>query len=254
MGTSETAATAGGRAGVEERVDKLEQSLAELKKKRRDGWDKFQAISPFLTAVVVAVLGFMLNQTVSRALQEQQLLVSNVKEMRDLLLQLGSEDVTKEKAETTALALAAFGRYAIPPLISVLDVGGEVRGPAAETGLRAVGLTDRDAACERMAVVSGDRNGVYTWTTHRFAIRVLGELGCVQAAGDIQALGSLVRRAGQGQDAGDFRRAFREGERLDDRKLREVAKDLEQELARATSRLQESAARGRWIWRTAYER
>jgi hypothetical protein len=228
-------------ASIAERLDRLDGAVAELRKKRKDTWEKFQALSPFVTAVVVAVLGYALNRTVNDALQEQQLLVSNVKEMRELLLQVGSEEVTPEKARTTALTLAAFGRHAIPPLVNILDSGGEVRGPAAEQGLRAVGLTDRKAACDRMVSVAGDVNGLYTWTTHRFAIRLLGELGCEKAASPaMQDFRDVV-----GGDAQGLRGALRDGDRLDERKVGEVAQQLGDELTRTASRLERSARRSR---------
>lgn len=230
-----------GAASIEERLASLDGAVAELKKKRKDAWEKFQALSPFVTAVVVAVLGYALNRTVNDALQEQQLLVSNVKEMRELLLQVGSEEVTPEKAKTTALTLAAFGRHAIPPLVNILDTGGEVRGPAAEQGLRAVGLTDRKASCDRMLSVAADANALYTWTTHRFAIRLLGELGCENGASPaMKDLEDIVRGAPQG-----LREALRDGDRLDDRKLGEVAQQLGDELTRTATRLRRSAGKGR---------
>ncbi len=214
-------------AELTKRLVKVEEAVGELKKKRKDAWDKVAMLSPFVTAVVVAVLGYALNTTVTRALQEQQLQATNVKEMRELLLQLGAEDVTAEKAETTALALAAFGRYAVAPLVAILDEGGEVRGPAAEKGLRAIGLTDRRAACERLAQVAGDRRGLYVWTTHGVAIRILGDLGCRDAAPVLDGFATAI--------AGDaaMREVLRDGQRLEAAKLAEVRASLQAQIDRS---------------------
>jgi hypothetical protein len=214
-------------AELQRRVTRLEEAVGELKKKRKDAWDKAAILSPFMTAVVVAFLGYALNTTVTRALQEQQLQASNVKEMRELLLQLGAEDVTTEKAETTALALSAFGRYAIAPLVTILDEGGEVRGPAAEKGLRAIGVTDGRHACERLAAVAADRRALYVWTTHRVAVRLVGDLGCRDALPALDGFEAAI--AG---DAG-LREAVRDGQRLDAAKLAEVRSALREQIERS---------------------
>ena len=229
-------------ASLEQKVEKLQADVDQLKKKRRDVWDKFQTLSPFLTAVVVAVLGYALNRTINDALQEQQLVLANVREMREALLRLGAE-TDSAQATRTALTLAAFGRHAIAPLVSVLDTGQDVLPAAAEEGLRAVGLNDRRAACQRMNDLVGNRRGVYRWTTHRVAVRLIGDLGCPGVGDDLRQFSRLVDARNTPEGAVRFRSAFREGKRWDQAELALAGTELHDEIERTLDRLEVEAAR-----------
>lgn len=180
----------------EARITKLEAELEQVKRKGKDAWDIFQSLSqslsPFVTGVVLAIVGYFLTGAVNVALQQQQMQLSNVKEMKELLEKLGTTDITAEQAEASAFTLSVFGRYAIAPLIDLVLVGGEVRGPAAEKGLRAVGLREPTAVCDQLAHLLDTRSA---WQTHRVVIRLLGDLRCQQALPTLQAYAQLVEQA-----------------------------------------------------------
>ena len=79
----------------EARITKLEAELEQVKRKGKDAWDIFQSLSqslsPFVTGVVLAIVGYFLTGAVNVALQKQQMQLSNVKEMKELLEKLGTK-------------------------------------------------------------------------------------------------------------------------------------------------------------------
>ena len=172
-------------AGREVRLHQLEQRLETLQPKRKDGWEKLEALTPLISGIVVAVVGYFLTGSVNNAIQRQELQLSNVKEMRDLLAQLNTAD--RDQAEAAAFTLSAFGRPAVAPLMAALLAGGEVRAPAAERALRAVGLTEATAVCEAAAKVLENRGARVSWVAHLSAIRLLGDLECRDARRSVEA-------------------------------------------------------------------
>jgi hypothetical protein len=69
----------------------------------------------------------------------------------------------------------------VGPLVTTLATGDEVRRPAAERALRAVGLTAPEAVCLPLVKVVDNRSGRFTWLTHLSSLRLLGDLECDQA-------------------------------------------------------------------------
>lgn len=169
------------------RVEQLEQVARNAKGPARqtaagkDVWERLQAIGPVLTGVVVAVLGYWLTDSVNTALRRQELQLANAREMRELLATLVSETSSGEQAEVAALTMAAFGPPAVGPLVTALFAGGDVRAPAAEKALRAVGLGNADAVCGPMRRILGNHTGRFSWLTHLSAIRLIGDLECRDA-------------------------------------------------------------------------
>lgn len=150
-------------------------------KKSKDTWDKLQALSPLISGVVLAAIGYFLTGSVNQAIQKSQLQFSYVKEMQELLAKLGDPKASLEGAKTTAVALAAFGSYAIPPLLNEIQSGELTRPVAGEYGLRAVALADPQSACPELGRVLENRTAAYNWLTHRAAIRILGTANCQSA-------------------------------------------------------------------------
>ena len=144
----------------------------------KDGWDKLQALAPLITGVVLAAIGYFLTGSVNQAVQKSQLQFNYVKEMQDLLVKLGDPKTTLEEAKTTAVGLAAFGSYSIPPLLNEIQSGELNRSAAGEYGLRAVALADPVNACPALGRVLENRTAAYNWLTHRAAIRILGKANC----------------------------------------------------------------------------
>src|SRR5215813_3858180 len=125
---SQTAAHAAAHEG---RIAALESS-----RKGKDIWDIISALSPAVTGIVLLLIGYGLKDSVDQAMKREELHLSSVKDMQEALVVLEKPDITKETSVGTSLTLAAFGHYAVPSLLMVLDNGDEVRSPAAEEALR----------------------------------------------------------------------------------------------------------------------
>lgn len=164
-------------------------------------WAKFQAITPLLTPVVVAAVGFYFTGKVNQTIQRSQLQFNYVKEMQELLSKLGDSKTTAEDAKTTAVALAAFGSYSIPPLLNEIESGESNRQTAAEYGLRAVALSDPLNTCPTLGRVLENRTAAYNWMTDRAAIRILGSANCDNGPTILQGYLSRLNAAGSSDEA-----------------------------------------------------
>jgi hypothetical protein len=147
----------------------------------KDNWDKLQALSPLITGIVLAAIGYFLTGSVNQAFQKSQLQFNYVKEMQELLGKLGDSKTTLEEAKSTAVALAAFGSFSIAPLLNEIQSGELNRPAAGEYGLRAVALADPVNACPALGRVLENRTAAYNWLTHRAAVRILGTANCQSA-------------------------------------------------------------------------
>ena len=166
----------------EERLKKLEDRLQKVKKKPKDKWDKFQSVSGIVSGILVAAAGILLTGSVNRALQERQFQFSSAKDMEELLMKLNDPKNPIENKESTALVLAAFGKYAIQPLINQIQSGDVNRSIAAEDGLRAIGQSDPENTCKDLTRVLENRTRLFAWHTHLAAIRVIRDTDCRKAA------------------------------------------------------------------------
>jgi hypothetical protein len=161
--------------------------------KGKDWWDRIGALAPFVSGALVAVVGYFLTDSVNTALKREQLTLSNVTEMRALLLAL--EGPKPEEWRAAAFTLSAFGAPAVPPLVSALTTADEVRAPIIEASLRGVGLSTPGAVCPPMVAVLDNRTGRYTYLMHQSAIRLIGDLGCREAAPVLTRYASVVAAA-----------------------------------------------------------
>lgn len=166
---------------LENRLTALESKVESLKPKKKDAWDKAQTLSSFMTPLLTAAIGTWLIGLVNVGLQRQQLQVTSVKEMQGLLTELRNPQITPDKAEAAAYALAAFGQAAVTPLLNEIQTGQPTLVIAGETGLRAVGMTDPKPTCQRLTEVVRNRSQLYIWITHRSNIQLLGDLECRDA-------------------------------------------------------------------------
>jgi hypothetical protein len=173
---------------LDARVGALESHL-----KKKDVWDIVSALSPFLTAIVIFVVTFVLKDSVDRAFQREQLHLSSVKDMQELVLTLRKPDVTKDGAEAAAMTLAAFGHHALPSLLSVLEIGDDVRAPAAEDALRAIGSTEPSDTCLPMTKILRDTTGRYSFLTHEAALRIIADSECADARPIVAAYQSQLQ-------------------------------------------------------------
>jgi len=189
-------------AAREARLRQLEERIETLQPKRKDAWEKLEALMPLVSGVLLAIVGYFLTGAVSNAIQRQQLQLSNVTQMRDLLAQLNTAD--SDQADAAAFTLAAFGRPAVAPLMAALLAGGDVRAPAAERALRAIGLSDPAAVCESTSKVLDNRTGRFPWVAHLSAIRLLGDLECRAARGSVEAYAEALSAIKSPNDVSRF--------------------------------------------------
>jgi hypothetical protein len=180
------------------RLSRLEEAVKKLQPKKKDGWEKLQAAAPLISGLLVVIFGFILTGSVNNAIQRQQLQLSNVKEMRELLAQLSSAD--EDVADSAAFTLSAFGRPAVPALMSALAAGGDVRAPAAEQALRAIGLGDPVAVCEPTRKLLDSRSGLVSWIAYLSALRLLADVECGGARASVQAFATALERTSQKPD------------------------------------------------------
>ncbi|MCP4546376.1 MAG: hypothetical protein GY835_07915 [bacterium] len=162
---------------LEQRLLAAEEKLGRLEGKPRSRLDILQIFMPIITGIMLAFVGFLLTGSVNNAINRQKMQLSQVAEMRGLILDLGSATATRDTMRATALTLSAFGEHAVPPLLNMLQSGGDNSYLAAKVGLRAVGLTNRDAVCGHLRKVLENRTRLFTWETHRAAVELTGELG-----------------------------------------------------------------------------
>jgi hypothetical protein len=161
--------------------------------KKKDAWDMLAALTPLISGVVVAAVGYYLTGSVTNALNREQLNLSNVTEMRALLLSL--QGPKPEEWQAAAFTLSAFGVPAVPPLISALTVGDEVRSPYIETALRGIGLSHPAAVCTPMTAVLDNHTGRFTWLMHKSAIRLIGDLECRDAVPVLRRYAAVIDKA-----------------------------------------------------------
>lgn len=189
---------------LDARVGALESKL-----KKRDGWDIVSTLSPFVTAIVIFVMTFALKDSVDQAFKREQLHLSSVKDMQELVLTLLKGQASKETIEASALALAAFGHHAIPSLLKVLEIGDDVRAPAAEEALAAIGATEPEEACRPMVRVLEDTTARYSFVTHAAALRVIAASGCADARPAVTSYQAALAGVSPA-DLQEFGKRFRE--------------------------------------------
>jgi hypothetical protein len=157
------------------------------------GWlDVFQALSPLITPVLVALVGFVLVERVNVTLRQRQADLASGEAISKLVSTLRDPTVELKAADGAALTLAAYGGDAVLPLISVLEYGSDVTTAAAGKGLRVLGLMHRDATCRGLGQVVDNRTRLFKWTTHQTAIVLIGELGCRDQREDLRRYKTLL--------------------------------------------------------------
>jgi hypothetical protein len=194
----------------EARLSQLEQAVKKLQPRTKDGWEKLQAVGPLIAGVLVAIVGYFLTGSVNNAIQRQQLQLSNVREMRELLAQLNTPE-----AESAAFTLSAFGRPAVPALVAALAAGGDPRAPAAESALRAIGLDDPGAVCTAARKIIDNRTALFSWLAHLSAIRLLRDVECPGARASLEAYSQALGAVQKPSDLAAFASRFAPDPALD---------------------------------------
>jgi hypothetical protein len=130
------------------------------------------------TPIVVAAVGLYFTDAVRTGFERQQLQLANAAGMQMLLGQLLGANTTDTEAKVAASTLATFGAPAVAPLVTALIGADDVRTPAIESALSAMGLTGGDEVCGRLISLLEHRTGRYQLPAIRAAIRVIGDVRC----------------------------------------------------------------------------
>lgn len=146
-----------------------------------------EMLKSLIPSIVLAIIGYYLNDTVNRALKEHELQIDVVKDMQSLAAALQKSDIQRTEALAVAAQLASYGKYSIPFFINVQEVGNEYGNLGALEGLRMVARTEPDAVCERVEGVIRNRTGLYRWQSHLAALQLIGEAHCSAAYSLVKA-------------------------------------------------------------------
>jgi hypothetical protein len=139
------------------------------------------------TPVVIALVGFYFTDTVRIGLERQQLQLANASGMQMLLTTLLGPSVSQADARAAASTLASFGAPAVAPLVTALADADDVRTPAIEGALRAIGLNNPQAVCVPLMGILQRQAGRFSWLMHRSAIRVIGDVRCADARSSLES-------------------------------------------------------------------
>lgn len=164
---------------------RLKSIESEVRKLRSSGLREWiQTLAPYISGVLVIFFGWWIKDSVTFAMQREQLDLEYVKQMRDLIKDF-DEASTQTAADANAVGLAMYGKHAIMPLVERLE-GGDIAPLAAERGLRLVGSEHAEASCPKFLEVINDRARRFKWQTHKALIRVIGQSACGNAGSDLQ--------------------------------------------------------------------
>jgi hypothetical protein len=200
--------TPGGPPSLEERVSALEaaprvktvdERLAALEAKpaprRRDSFDWLGLLlGPLVGPVLLFALAILFKDSVDQALRARQLELESGEAIDKLLTTLYGP-VDTQGASVAALTLASYGRASILPLVGVLEHGSPEAEMRAAEALLSVGLSHREEVCTTLGELIGKRRGQFRWSTHRTAIRVLGQLECQDARKALEDYAAVVQAA-----------------------------------------------------------
>jgi hypothetical protein len=196
------AALASARTPLEQRVFELEGKVRKLEPKKKDFWEKLQALSGVVVALVTAAVGYWLTGSVNLALERRKLEAANVEKMRDVITRFNDAEITPAQAEALGLTLGAFGEFAVPSLVAALATPTVNRAAGARTGLLAasLGADDRKVVCETLAGVIASRSRRYSVLMYLRSVELLGLIECRGAADaalrDLLALTSAAGKPG----------------------------------------------------------
>jgi hypothetical protein len=189
------AALASAKSPLERRVDDLEAKVKKLEPKKKDFWEKLQALSGVIVAFVTAIVGYLLTGSVNLALEKRKLESANVEKMREVITKFNDAEISPAQAEALGLTLGAFGEFAVPPLVAALGTPTVNRAAGARIGLLAasLGADDRKVVCDTLTGVVNTRSRRYSMLMYLRSVELLGLIECRGAAD--QALRDLLALA-----------------------------------------------------------
>jgi hypothetical protein len=190
-----------------------------------------------ISQVALAVLGLQLKERVDWILKKDELEVTAVNHMRELMEKALSDKSVADSDVAAALGLAAFGQHALPFLIQLSARSSHQE--AARIGLRAVGVAARDATCDALEAVVANRTALYTWETKTVAVEVSANLDCQRNRPTIIAYQTVVD--GWAEKPEEFQQRVDDSPPLQKAEQRQTLRRLKESL----DRLAESAPRGK---------
>lgn len=211
------------------RLQLLESEIAKLKAPPLLWLEILKALSPLITGLFLLGVGYQLTGSIENALAQKEHQLSNVKEMREIILKLESSETSLNEAMANVRTLSAFGTAAIPPLISMLGSSGDTKILAAQEGLRAIALYDRLEVCVRLTKIVNNRTRLFSWEAHRWAIKLIGELDCREAE-TLKALESylaLLEGSTQAPGFAPYSRTVREIPEISERSFEQIREELD---------------------------
>lgn len=193
------------------------------------------ATSTIIAGVIVVVVGYFLTDSVNHALQQHQIEISSGQAMEQLLEKLRDPRAAKNNADATAITLAsAFGNDAAVSLIMELEDGNEVTVPAAEKGLRALALKDQAPTCNLLVKVLTNESRLFSWRTHKVAVRLVGDLDCPDAKGTLaeyKAALASIRARNVREPLAEYQKIFASEPAVDEGSIKELSDQLDREIA-----------------------
>jgi len=212
---------------IDTRLKELQKKVEGLQPKKRDNWEKMQMIASIISPLITFGLGFFFINLVNQGIERQRVQVSNVSQMQSLLKELRDPSTPAEAAETAAISLSAFGPAAITPLLNLIQSGEANSVIAGETGLRAIGMTDQELTCQRLIKVIHSRSPLYSWFTHRSAIRLIGDLSCKDAVRPIEKYDGLLKNSTTEDGLAAFKQFVRDNPTLTAESIELLQKDID---------------------------
>ena len=171
-------------------------------------WYSSEVFKTVLSGVILAAFGFLLTGRLEQSAKERELNTTNATEMQGLLTKVSTAQ--QQEANAAALALTAFGRYAIPPLVMELDVSTTSR-IAAEDALISMGLTNQTDICTILGQVLDNRTQRYTAQSQTSVIRILGVTNCQTAVPALRTYEKFLKAADADTALTEYRRSVRDG-------------------------------------------
>ncbi|HYM33948.1 MAG TPA: hypothetical protein VET48_01060 [Steroidobacteraceae bacterium] len=220
---------------IDARLKSLDADVRKLKSSGLRDW--LQTLGPYVSGVIVLLVGFWIKDSVTLALQREQLDLAYVTQMRDLAKAV-DEASTQPAADSNAVWLAMYGKHAINPLVERLE-SGDVAHLAAERGLILIGSNDPQAACPLLAGLAMDKGHRFTWSTQKTLIKVIGQSGCIKSIPMLAAY--KVQLAALGTDEkklAQFAARFSETKGFDAESVTAISDEIDEALEILKSQVQ----------------
>jgi hypothetical protein len=180
---------------VEKRLSAIESSLKSLSSSHVSKFFRWllDVLKALLPSIVLFFLGLSFKDTVEQSLRQRQLQLDAIKSMQTLSKEFQNSSITLPDARADAAQLAAYGSFAVPLLVNVLEIGNQNTVMGAEDGLRMVARSDPKSVCDGARGIIRNRTGLYHWRTHLSALRLLEDAGCTEALPELEGYQSALK-------------------------------------------------------------